>query len=177
MTIVCDEAVETIAVGSRNVPKPRSPLTVPTVEFITERRNGWKQEHLAHLSTGRNIETGKRTLAVGVRRRHNGLVRFEADLFKLDYNLSQDAIARLYRHWHDLNEEYSLPRNVLRRMECHFSKTAIIFDTTAQQADDWKDFLMAVLTDRSSYVALNCPGDAESAIGRVSPWPKGGRKR
>lgn len=79
--------------------------------------------------------TGRLRLAIGVRRRRNGLVRFDADLFKLDYNLSQDAIARLYRHWHDLNADHSLPKRILRGMDCHFSKTTIIFDATVEQTD------------------------------------------
>jgi hypothetical protein len=107
----------------------------PLVEFITERRYGWTQEQLAHASTGRNVATGKLRLSVAVRNRHNGIVRFDADLFKLDYNLSQDAIRRLYCHWHDPNPDYSLPKKTLRRMDCHFSLTTIIFDATAQQVD------------------------------------------
>ena len=117
---------------------------------------GGRRKSLLTPSTGRKRTTGELTLGVGVHRRQNGLVRFDADLFKLDYNLSQDAIRRLYRYWHDLNMHYSLPKKILRRMECHFSKTTIIFDATAQQVNDWKDFLMAVLMDKGSYVGLDC---------------------
>ncbi len=127
---------------------------VPLVEFIAERRHGWKQEHLAHASTGRNRETGECKIAVAVRRRHNGLVHFDADLFRLDYNLSQDTIARLYRHWHDLNAAHSLSKRVLRRMDCHFGKTTIIFDATAEQTDHWRRFLRRVLTDAVSYTRI-----------------------
>lgn len=146
--IVCDEAVEYDCCN----PRPR--FTAPTVEFITERRYGWTQEQLAHALTGRNVASGKLRLSVAVRNRHNGMVRFDADLFKLDYDLSLDAIARLYRHWHDLNAAYSLPKKVLRRMDCHFSKTTIIFDATTEQAEQWREFLKTALSDASSYVGI-----------------------
>jgi len=142
------------ACGNEGTLRPR--FNLPPVEFINERRHGWTQEQLAHASTGHNRTTGKLTVAIGVRTRRNGLVRFDADLIKLDYDLSQDAIGRLYHYWHDLNAHYSLPKKILRRMECHFSKTTIIFDATAQQVNDWKDFLMAVLMDKGSYVGLDC---------------------
>src|SRR5262249_33284792 len=141
------------ACGNEGTLRPR--FGVPTVEFIRKRRHGWTQEQLAHTSTGHNATTGKRTVARGDPTRQKALVRFDGDLFRLDYDLSQDVIARLYRYWHDLNAHYSLPKKILRRMECHFSKTTIIFDATAQQVNDWKDFLMAVLMDKGSYVGLD----------------------
>lgn len=169
MTVACvvaDEAVETIALDGGNT---------LTVEFITERRHGWKQEHLAHASTGRNVETGKLRLSIAVRRKRNGLVRFDGDLFKLDYDLSESAITRLYRHWHDLNADHSLPKRILRGMNCQFGKTTIIFDAAAEQVEEWKDFLLAVLTDRGSYVALNCPTTPRAPLAEfhraAHKWP------
>ena len=136
---------ETIAVEDRGV------TAAPAVKFVTKRQYGLRQEQAAHMATGRNIKTGRLTLAVGVRNRPNGLVRFDADLFKLPLDLHPDAIARLYRYWHDLNADYSLPKKMLRRMDCHFSRNTVIFDATSEQAEHWREFLREVLTDVTSY--------------------------
>jgi hypothetical protein len=121
------------------------------VEFITEQRRYWTQEHFAHALTGRSRETGESKIAVAVRRRRNGQVRFDGDLWRLDLDLRPDTIARLYRRWHDLNADHSLPKRLLRRMVCHFSKTTIVFDATAEQVEHWREFLTTVLSDASSF--------------------------
>ncbi len=163
MTMVC-EAVETIGAARCNEGTPRVLFVVPTITFVTERQYGLRPEHAAHARTGRNIGTGKLTLGIGIRKRRNGFVTFDADLFKLDYNLSQLAIDRLYRHWHDLNADHSLPKSVLRRMDCHFSQTTIIFDAAAEQTHQWREFLREVLADAGSYVAIDYPA---SDVGTV----------
>lgn len=147
-------------------PPTRPLLTAPTVVFVTEQpqlwagsnENGWRhrltQLEYARHRTGRNAATGQYTLAVAVRHRRNGLVRFDADLWKLAVELSPAAISRLYRRWHDLNADYSLPKKILRRMDCHFSRTTIIFDVTVEQVEEWKGFLAAVLSNRASYIDI-----------------------
>jgi hypothetical protein len=125
------------------------------VKFITERHNGLKPEQAAYRATGRNRVTGKLTLGIGIGKRRNGLVHFDGDLWRLDLDLHPDAIGRLYRHWQDLNADCSLPKRILRGMDCHFSRTTIVFDATAEQVEEWKDFLRAILSDARSYIEVD----------------------
>jgi hypothetical protein len=126
----------------------------PAIGYITERRHGRTQEQLAHSSTGRSRTTGQLTLGIGIRKRRNGLVIFDGDLYRINLDLHPDAIERLHRHWHDLNTDYSLPKKILRKMACHFGKTTIIFDATTEQVDEWREFLNEILTDSASYVDI-----------------------
>ncbi len=130
-------------------PAGRSVARAPAVEFVTERRGWTTQEQLAHAHTGHNVTTGDLTLTIAERSRRNGLVRFDGDLWKLPYDLHPHAIMRLATRWALLNAV--TPKKVRSRMEQHFSRTTIIFDATAEQADNWREFLHEVLTDRESY--------------------------
>jgi hypothetical protein len=145
MTMAAIEAVETIA--------NRSVAQAPAVEFVTKRSSGRTVERAAHDRTGRDADTGNVRLAIAIRCRNNGLVRFDADLFKLDCDLGQEAITRLWGHWEFVNTK--TPKQVRSRMEQHFSRNTIIFDATADQADDWREFLTEVLSDTASYVGID----------------------
>jgi hypothetical protein len=142
------ERVETIA--------SRSVAQAPAVEFVTKRRWGLTREQCAHAMTGRDTRTGKLTLAVSVRNRTGGMVRFDGDLWRLPFDLCPDAILLLETYWELLNQ--ATPRNVYARMNGHFSRNTIIFDATADQADDWRDLLTAVLSDTTSYVGIPSGG-------------------
>ena len=123
------------------------------VKFISERRYGWTQEQLARASTGRNRATGELHLGVSMRNRNNGTVRFEADLWKIDLDFHPDAASLLRDRWQ--RENAAMPRRIQNRMQRHFSRTFLQFDVRREQKDDWKDFLMAVLSDAGSYVGLD----------------------
>lgn len=140
--------------------------TMPiTVEFVTERPRLWAsldengrrlwlsiEEH-AHNSTGRSRATGQCTLAVAVRLRRNGLVRFDADLWKLPWNLSPGAISQLRNYWGLLNKE--TPKRMQSRMVQHFSRTFFQFDVMTEQVCEWRSFLTSLLTDAASYVSIS----------------------
>jgi len=125
----------------------------PAVEFVTKRSFGRAVEQAAHDATGRDANTGKLTLAIAIRRRPNGLVGFDGDLIKVDFDLSQDAIMRLGDYWEFVNT--NTPKHVRSRMSCHFSRNTIIFDATAEQVNDWREFLTNVLSDMTSYVGID----------------------
>ena len=148
------------------VPVTEQAIAAPQVQFVTERPRLWAgldengrrlwlsiEEH-AHNLTGRSRATGQYTIGVAVRRRRNGLTRFDGDLWKLPWNLSPAAISGLYRHWHDLNA--GTPKQMKSRMERHrhFSRNTIIFDAVAEQVDAWREFLTLLLTDHASYVSI-----------------------
>ena len=139
------EAVETI--GNRIVAQ------APAVEFITKRSSGRTVEREAHDRTGRDADTGNLRLAIAIRRRNSGMVRFDGDLWRLPYDLSPGAILLFETYWDLLNER--MARNVRSRMQRHFSRNTIIFDATKEQADDWREFLIEVLSDTASYVGID----------------------
>ena len=139
------EAVETI--GNRSVAQ------APAVEFITKRSSGRTVEREAHDRTGRDADTGNVRLAIAIRCRNNGMVRFDGDLWRLPYDLSPDAILLLGAFWDLLNK--ATPKNERARMNRHFTRNTIIFDATAEQADDWREFLTEVLSDTASYVGID----------------------
>jgi hypothetical protein len=128
----------------------RSVAQAPAVEFITKRSYGRTVERAAHDRTGRDADTGNVRLAIAIRCRNSGMVRFDGDLWRLPYDLSPDAILLLGAYWDLLNE--ATPKNVHARMNRHFSRNTIIFDATAEQADDWREVLAKVLSDTTSYV-------------------------
>jgi hypothetical protein len=139
------EAVEMIANGSVT--------RAPAVEFVTKRSSGRTVERAAHDATGRDAETGKVRLAIAARYRINCMVRFDGDLWRLPYDLHPRAILLLESYWDLLNQ--ATPKNVRARMNRHFSRTTIIFDATAKQVDDWRDFLKTLLSDTTSYVGID----------------------
>ena len=121
----------------------------PTLQFVGNWRLGRPPEQLARDGTGRDITTGELRLTITIRHRNNGLVRFTCDLWKLPHDLSPDALARLRNYWE--LEHRAIPERVRARMERHFSRTHFVFDTTQEQAGDWRDFLATALTDAASY--------------------------
>ncbi len=128
-------------------------LTAPRVEFVSKWDHGRQPEQVAHDVTGRDRRTGKLTLAVSVRRRTSGMMRFDGDLWRLPYDLHPRAILLLGAYWDLLNER--TPKNMRARMERHFSRNTIIFDATKEQADDWREFLTELLSDPTSYVGID----------------------
>lgn len=121
-------------------------VSSPSVEFITNREHALSPERMAHRRTGRNIRTGELTLGVSMRNRHNGTVRIEADLIRLPYGLTADAIERLQSHWDAIT-----PLKMQARMQHHFGCTFIQFDTMTEHANDWRELLAMVLSDWQSY--------------------------
>lgn len=119
----------------------------PSVEFITKPEHGVSPERMAHRRTGRNVRTGELTLGVSMRNRHNGTVRIEADLIRLPYGLTADAIQQLQSYWDAIT-----PLKMQARMQHHFGCTFIQFDTMTEHANDWRKLLAVVLSDRQSYV-------------------------
>jgi len=134
----------------------RSVAQAPAVEFISKRSSGRTVERAAHDRTGRDADTGTVRLAIAIRRRNNGMVRFDGDLWRLPYDLSPDAILLLGAYWDLLDE--ATPKNERARMNRHFSRNTIIFDATTEQADDWREFLTEVLSNTASYVGIASGG-------------------
>lgn len=142
-------------------------LAPPTIEFFDKsnapklyhdpdadgRRHRLSPAEIARHSTGRDRSTGRLALGVAVTNRHNGTVRFEADLWKIDLDFHPDAASLLTDRWQ--RENAAMPRRIQNRMQRHFSRTFLQFDAMREQTDDWKDFLMAVLSDAGSYVGLD----------------------
>lgn len=168
-----DEVVVAIACESGGQSKSRSLLhvvvTAPRIEFVSERLRGCTQEQIAHRRTGRNIRTGKLHLGVSLRRRNNGMTRIQADLWKLDYNLSDGVQELLRGYWRTQNE--GTPARLLKRMERHFGKTHVCFDVVTEQVKDWRGFLSTVLTDRESYVSLELSAISNQVAGSFQPIP------
>ncbi len=158
MTVIGSEAMKSLSVDA---------LAAPAIRFF-DRGNTPKLYHdfdaygrrrrlsptgIARHSTGVDRTTGKRTLGVGVESRSNGTVRFEADLWKLDYNLSTSGRELLAAYWQAQNRE--TPARLRKKMERHFGRTHFQFDVMAEQLGDWRDFLKTVLSDASSYVGID----------------------
>lgn len=136
-----------------------TPSSAPTAVFISERKHGQSQKNLAFFSTGRSRTTKQITIGVGVRHRRNGIVNVDLDLWRIDYDLSQDAIDGLCSYWHQLNVRHRLPTKMIRKLEGfmgrpQFSATFVSFNCTSEQAEEWKDFLAAVLSNRASYIDI-----------------------
>lgn len=135
------------------------PPNAPSVVFISERKHGQSQNNLAFFATGRNRTTGQVAVGVSIRCRRNGLVSVDLDLWRIDYDLSQDAIDELRGYWHQLNVSHRLPTKMIRKLEgfmgCRqFSATTVSFNSTTEQTEEWKGFLAAVLSNRASYIDI-----------------------
>ena len=125
----------------------------PQLEFIDNWRGECPPAVIARLRTGHDRESGRRTLGVGLRNRSNGTTtRFEMDLWRLGYDLSDRAQKLVRDYWQHQNRD--TPAHVQKHMERHFSRTFLQFDAMREQTDHWKDFLKATLTDAASYIEI-----------------------
>lgn len=149
--VVGSEVKESLTVDCCSV------FIAPVVEFVSKGQHGRSPEQVAHGGTGRNSTTGEWHLGVAVRRRQNGLLRFEASLWKLDYDLNAGARELLEARWAILNEE--TPAAVGKGMRHHFGRTFFEFDATPEQESNWREALATVLSDRGSYVHVLAAGD------------------
>lgn len=122
-----------------------------TVRFISE---GRRSASAAFYATGRSRESGEMTVCVGLRKRHNGLIEVSFDLWRLDSDLSPETINRLEQQWLSLCA--SLPRSVQRKIGyASFGRCFSTFHIPIEQAEDWRSFLGAVLSDASSYTPID----------------------
>lgn len=134
--MVGDEVVETLKVNAADVETAdvAGVAVAPAVSFVTKGSFGRTVEKVAHDSTGRNVATGELRLTVSMRNRNNGMVRFTCDLWKLPHDLNSGALTLLRNYWRLLNK--ATPMKTQTRMERHFGRTFIQFDTMAEQASD-----------------------------------------
>jgi hypothetical protein len=123
-----------------------SALVRINIEFLSgDYRNS---SNILHRSQCR---TGCRGICIAVIQRRDGLVHFEFDLWRVDWELRDEVCANLYELWRQ-EVSGSLATLGSRRIEATFGKTYTHFDVLPEFAGKWKAILIAVL---SSNVALD----------------------
>jgi hypothetical protein len=92
--------------------------------------------------------TGRSGICVSILKRLNGLIRFEFDLWRVDWNIRAEVREQLGQRWSAQMAIHAV-KFKKRRLECCFSKTFAFFDVLPEYADYWKTILTAVLTNNA----------------------------
>jgi hypothetical protein len=142
---------------SRAVDSGQTALNVPRVEFVSKWHHGLTPAQAARTLTGRDLVTGELTLGVSIRNRHNGVVRFECDLWRVDLDFHPDALLLLADRWQ--RENAATPKRMLMRMAQHFGgRTCLMFDVMREHVCGWRDLLTKVLSDPRSFKLVEPAG-------------------
>jgi DNA-directed RNA polymerase subunit RPC12/RpoP len=105
------------------------------------------------------IRTGRGGICIAVIQRRDGLVHFEFDLWRVDWELRDEVCANLYELWRQ-EVSGSLATLGKRKVEATFGKTYTHFDVLPESAAKWKAILIAVLSTNVAleFMCIACGG-------------------
>jgi hypothetical protein len=113
------------------------------VQFIEG--SGPKDRNIALRAYGL---TGRGGICVAILKRIDGLVRFEFDLWRVDWNLRNEIGVPLRQIWVTQMAEHAVKLRK-RRLECCFGKRYTVFDVLPEYVDCWKALLTALLSNNA----------------------------
>ena len=142
-----------------------SSIVPPVVKFYSGRQESfigdgpgcWRRmrpEDAARLHTGYDRETREPHLGVYIVPVGNGLRRIGFDVFKLNLNFRESAMAPLEQRWRE--QSASLPKTQLRHLlrRAHFARSFATFEVQPENVERWKDELECVLSNPETYESI-----------------------